>query len=154
MGQGSGDPYANDSKHRWETEVQERELSTVMGELGAELRVGIRSAEGFNPLGDGRRGKERSSQTGTCEQRWAGGLEQKMHPMGQSGPEWELDSTFYHLQGAALGLTNSAHIGLRLPDFLELPWASTILTFSAFSALRCYHREWGVCVHLWAMGVH
>lgn len=35
-----------------------------MGELG-QSRVGIRSAQGFSPLGDGRRGKERASPWGS-----------------------------------------------------------------------------------------
>lgn len=56
--------------------------------LEAKLGVGIRSAKCFSPLRDGRRGKEGASQVGIWEQRCTGGLEQKMHSVGQSGPEW------------------------------------------------------------------
>lgn len=57
------------------------------------------------------------------------------------------------LQGATLGLTESAHTGLGLLDFWELPWALASLTFLAFGALRC-HGKWVVGNGYVLMGDH
>lgn len=57
------------------------------------------------------------------------------------------------LQGAALGLIESAHTVLGLVDFGRLPWALASLTFLAFGALRC-HGEWGLGNGYVLMGDH
>lgn len=47
----------------------------------------------------------------------------------------------------------SAHTGLGLLDFWELPWALASQTFLAFGALRC-HGKWGVGNGYVLMGDH